>query len=392
MNPRVVFATVLFIAIGVSAVYFFGPQPAQTSPPPKSPEEAKILGLPPDEEGPVPVATAEEIEYEFGVMELNQTGKHVFTITNTGEDVLKIKKGPSTCKCTVSDLPDDVVKEIKPGETTDINLEWTPKQFEEEFGQEATVWTNDPKKHRIDFRVRGRIVERIMIRPSTELNAGFIDESKGASSEFYVCSESVTDFAAPEVTNKDERVAVEVIPMTTAELQEFRSKAGFKVMLKIAPNVAVGDFRESLSVVVPGQEPTFERDVILTARRLGPITYIPKSGTVFYQGSLLVDMGYFQVADGKVAELTMLIDREDPATPIEITGVESDLPLLKVDVKPNAEANEQLPGKSAFTVKIEIPPGSPAIDRARATAPKIFVRTTHPEIPEIVFRAEIHGL
>ncbi len=51
--------------------------------------------------------------YEFGVMELYETGKHEFVFKNTGEAPLVLQKGSTTCKCTLSQLEDC---SIQPGE------------------------------------------------------------------------------------------------------------------------------------------------------------------------------------------------------------------------------------------------------------------------------------
>ena len=52
-----------------------------------------------------------------------------------------LRKGKTTCKCTLNDMKDT---ELAPGESTDVTLEWTAKTGDTLFRQEATILTTIP--------------------------------------------------------------------------------------------------------------------------------------------------------------------------------------------------------------------------------------------------------
>ena len=87
-----------------------------------------------------------ETEYEFGRMQVGEKRSHVFTIRNDGAAPLILKKGPTTCQCTVSDIDRG---EISPGSSADITLTWKPTGQAERFSKGAEIRTNDPENRSI---------------------------------------------------------------------------------------------------------------------------------------------------------------------------------------------------------------------------------------------------
>src|SRR5579872_2905137 len=63
---------------------------------------ATEVGPPVSKTGPYPKAVIEETEFEFGRMEVGEERSHAFIIRNEGEAPLLLKKGKTTCKCTMS--------------------------------------------------------------------------------------------------------------------------------------------------------------------------------------------------------------------------------------------------------------------------------------------------
>ncbi len=389
MNPRAVFAAVVLVVAGVAAAAWIGQQ--------QSDEDKKITslqdirpedqGLPEDTVAPFPEAVADVIQHDFGVMEVGEKGTHVFTIRNVGEDVLRLKAGPSTCKCTVGGLEDS---EVAPGGSAPVTLTWELKSSEPLFSQQATIWTND-KKRRIDFTITGRAQERIYLLPNETLNAGNVIEGSGAKTEVSVCSEILSSFPEPEVSYDAPLLSHTVTPLTPAELADRSAKTGYKISFAIDPKVPVGDFLAGVQLRIPQDDRPIEKSLTISARRMGPIAFLPRRDSTFYTQALLADFGFFKATEGKVFEVTILFDRIEEGKDIEITGIDCDFPVLKVTAVIDEGVSEQLPGKTAYRIRMEYPAGSPPIDKSRATAPRIFLKTSHPEIPEIILRAEIHA-
>lgn len=51
-----------------------------------------------------PKAVAAELLHDFGVMNPLTMGRHEFVIRNEGAAALVLRKGPTTCKCTLSNV------------------------------------------------------------------------------------------------------------------------------------------------------------------------------------------------------------------------------------------------------------------------------------------------
>jgi hypothetical protein len=110
---------------------------------------------------------------------------------------------------------------------------------------------------------------------------------------------------------------------------------------------------------------------------------------VFFEQAGLVDFRRFDAKEGKVQEVTLLIDNPPDDAEIKVSLSENELEEMKVTVEPKTEL--KLKGKQAFRIVFEIPPGTPPMNHARSTAPKIVFKTTHPEVTEVVLHAEVHS-
>ena len=69
--------------------------------------------------GARPLAAIDETTFEFGSMEQGKSMTHEFVIFNRGTAPLKLEQGPTTCKCTLSELDNNV---IEPGKAATVTL------------------------------------------------------------------------------------------------------------------------------------------------------------------------------------------------------------------------------------------------------------------------------
>jgi len=339
-----------------------------------------------DEDEKRPKAVADELLHEFGSMELGDKGSYTFQIKNEGEDVLKISKGASTCKCTVSDLPSN---EIAPGETAEVVLEWTPKSKSRNFSQQAKIWTNDPENRSLDFRVQGLVDDKLNRAPEGDLAAGSLQEGVEASTRLRIFSRLVDEILEPEIIYDGETLTFEVKPLEEVDLKELETKNGYAIFVTVASAAPVGNNRELFSFKTKVGDEVIEEQVAVTYTRLGPIRIMPLPNTVFFEQAGLVDFRRFDAKEGKVQEVTLLIDNPPDDAEIKVSLSENELEEMKVTVEPKTEL--KLKGKQAFRIVFEIPPGTPPMNHARSTAPKIVFKTTHPEVTEVVLHAEVHS-
>ena len=223
-----------------------------------------------------------EPTYDFGVMEPNSKGKHVFTVKNVGEDPLTLKLGATTCKCTLGDLKDN---ELAPGESTDVKLEWTVSGDKTEFKQRAQLKTNDPSNAAIDLVITGLILRQIEIEPkelvfgqvaagdSFELEANvysYMEEEIVPAENQLFGSESMTDLADFTVEPFD--------PSTTDSLHK-GAKQGFKVTAKIKPGLRLGAVETNYNFKFHKKGPDGEL-VDTDEKQDGPDSYFVSARTV----------------------------------------------------------------------------------------------------------------
>src|SRR5262245_60181465 len=91
--------------------------------------------------GPYPKAVIDTRKFDCGRMESGEERQHVFTIRNDGQAPLAIRRGATTCHCTVSELG---TGELAVGASAKITLKWKPNGQTEKFGHSASILTNDP--------------------------------------------------------------------------------------------------------------------------------------------------------------------------------------------------------------------------------------------------------
>src|SRR5688572_22921904 len=80
-----------------------------------------------------PQAVTDETEFDFGVMDPLTMGSHVFVIRNAGDAPLRLQAGPTSCKCTLSNVAQN---EIPPGGSGEVRLEWNSGRKLPHFQQE----------------------------------------------------------------------------------------------------------------------------------------------------------------------------------------------------------------------------------------------------------------
>src|SRR5262245_20541071 len=116
MRFSVVVSGFLFLALSTFGVAWFlrVPPEQETKAPPTKGNDI----MPPlSETGPYPKTVIDRTEFDFGRMEVGDEESHEFTIRNEGEAPLVLKKGPTTCLCTISDIPNNTVE---PGKSATV--------------------------------------------------------------------------------------------------------------------------------------------------------------------------------------------------------------------------------------------------------------------------------
>lgn len=236
--------------------------------------------------------------FAFGRMELNSVGKHTFVVKNEGKEPLELTMEGTTCKCTMADLKEGDVLTVQPGDTTEIKLEWRPKAYQEDFGQTATIATNDPRKPTLELRITGSVVQAVVLEPSEiRLSNMAAGETRKAATKVLSYKDAEFEITGLEVTG----AGADLFDVTSRELSPEELKesagalAGYLVQLETKPGLPLGTNKHSIAVHT-NSEFAPELEISVTSYVVGDISVMAikkydRDKGVLYLGKLKKDEG-----------------------------------------------------------------------------------------------------
>lgn len=98
-----------------------------------------------------PVAEFSEKQFDFGTINSGDKASHSFKITNTGKSDLVLRNVKASCGCTAVKYD----KVVKPGLSTDLQVNFDSRGKSGRQNKSITVITNDPKNSTVVLRVVG---------------------------------------------------------------------------------------------------------------------------------------------------------------------------------------------------------------------------------------------
>lgn len=343
-----------------------------------------------------------DANYDFGTMEVGQTGKHTFKITSVGEEPLEIKQGETTCKCTIAGISaggkkvgKDKTLVLKKGESASIDLEWTPKSNQPMFQQTAVIHTSDPEQPQVRLMVTGQIKALITLQPSEFWTVGAIDGDKPVTfPNFSIGSAILEKFSIEPITCPDERIKAEAKPLSKDELTAAGFKSGYRITVTVLPKDAIGKFEENLTIKTDARDGlTFTPRVV--GVRTGPVLIREQATSSgqkrWFAESMHVSLRRFPASEGNSVELLLYVaglgDEE-----LKITKVEKKCDLLKValhkqvdkDAKSGKKTAVPLAGRrKIYRLVFSVPPGQEPSVRTGSQAVKVKLHTNHKRMKTI---------
>src|SRR6185436_19553450 len=111
-----------------------------------------------------------ELTFDFGSMPQHASSRAAFIFKNAGEAVLELRKGRSTCQCTVGELSGASPSEpdrtrVNPGEETIVSLAWKTEGAEGPFRHHADIETNDLSRPVVHLVVNGNLTRGLSVNP-----------------------------------------------------------------------------------------------------------------------------------------------------------------------------------------------------------------------------------
>ena len=338
-------------------------------------------------DAPFPKAVVHERIYEFGRMGIGEHKNHHFRIENQGAGPLAIAKGPTECKCTISNLPTRVVP---PGGSAEVEVAWAPREADPTFEKSAIIWTNDPDLPEIRFRVAGKVARALAVTP-VAWHAGLVAEDQEGKAVGSVVSDLEADFKILSVEAPDPNVKISYKPMSASALDRLGMLGGHEFTARVGNGIPLGTFRTRLKILT-SLEPKTPLAVELTATRPGPI-HILSAGTAHWSPEKsLLNLGRFRHEDGYRTEVPAYIYHMPG--PFRVLGVKSSDGFVKVSVEPNPGSGSESKSGDRQGVRFvfEVPPGSPPVNYFTQKPVHVTLETNHPVLKTIDFDLQFVSL
>jgi len=333
------------------------------------------------------VADVPETRHEFGTVGAGADGSHEFVIHNTGRGPLVLTRGATSCSCTVSDFEsqdggDELArKEVPPGGSTRLRLKWRGKGPGGPFRQQATVFTNDPRRPEIAFTIEGMVVPTwkavpdSIALPTIATNA----ETRAAVKLFtYGKEKPVVEELAATDPQTAQSFRITSSPLGAGEIAaESGATGGLMIDVAVSPGLPIGSLRQTVSarLRIP-EEITIE---------------IPVQGTV--SGALALAGGAWDssrqalllgtVSGRAGSRAEVFLTAKGPHAAAVKPKVREVVPeSLGVEIGVGKPVGEK--GMIRIPISITIPPGSPPANHRcseQGPAGRIVLDTGHPENP-----------
>ncbi|EDL56691.1 DUF1573 domain-containing protein [Gimesia maris] len=420
MNLRAVTALIALV-IALAGTVWLGrgngdiqpaaPVPKQTDP---SDDRPKISPT-----GPYPKAVVDTPLYNFGSMAVGQSLSHNFILKNEGEVPLEVQKGATTCKCTLSEMKENMVA---PGESIKIELTWTPKSPQQNFGQTATIYTNDPKNQELKLQIEGTANNLIAFTGDFEGSPHWslptMSTTDPVSFSGKIHTKYLDEFKILGIESSKPGLTSKFRPLTAEELKEADTKSGYTIEVTADPEqFPLGGFTERLTVKTdiphdlspPGTEekhdhpeghdhkhdhehatPEGPRTFVIqvSGNHTGPIRIVPTYGVHWNPNTMILNLGEFPAKEGKTVTLSMFVEGTEHS--LEIVDQEIAPDFLEFELKKDDKFESKT--KQRYELKFAVPAEMSPVSFGRTNLAKVKLQTNHPNAKEIEFRVQFISL
>jgi hypothetical protein len=285
-------------------------------------------------------------------------------VKNKGEGDLEIFLVASNCMCTVGKLKEGTKDLVKPGGSTEIEVEWKTKDQKGDFAKNVTIGTNDPSRPEFRLNIHGRVHSPVVVLPEPEnetIRLGDLSNEIPHTVPLAVFAPDRPEMKLTSVlTSKPDLIAAKVIPMAAKELAQIKLKGGYRVELQLKAGMPQGDIREELIIETDNPDkPKLQYNLLGAA--VGPINVMP------YKLQIVAVNG----KEGASGQVTLLVREGRP------TRFTVERKPAKVNVSIVANETQSLKGRYRLTVTV--PPGtSPGL-----IDDEVVLKTDHPKVPEV---------
>ena len=328
------------------------------------------------------VSVAGGLIHDFGAMPIDGKGTHTFVFQNTGDAALLVKTKSTTCKCTVSQLKQEV---ILPGRSTDVTLKWTPNGTSPDFRQRAEIETNDPYKPIVELTIHGRVIQALVPMPQA-ISLRRLPASKMVNHRVVVYSYNEEKFQLTgyELLNEEQasHFNVELDLATTDEdlaIDRF-AKSASALQVTIRPGLPLGPIQQKLRLRTNLPDAPY-LEIPIEGTVVGDISIV---GPRFSSERNLLRLGAIDGRKGISTTLYVLVKGPHRDKTELSLGMVDPADVLQVTLGDRTEINRGLVYK--YPLSIEIHPGSRNLNRLgtkTSSYAEIHIQSEHPEAKDV---------
>lgn len=338
------------------------------------PPSPPIVPAQPTEQAPqkLPRVVADETFHNFGILEPHRTCEYTFIIRNEGEAPLVLSRGGTSCKCTMSHLPQG---EVPPGSQVPVVVSSKVNDAKGEFTHRATILTNDPKTPRLDLRITGTARAVLAALPAElTVRSG---RGRESSAEMIIYSEVWDNFSLQATPANG--VTHEFQPVDPAVLGELKARSAQRLRVTLPSRDKPGSYQEHLELTATpfaaGEEPR-SLSVKINQTVASPVAL---HGDKFDRLSKELQLGILRPHEGACGRVVLVV--RDERRELHVERIKTEPAFLKVTVNPMETAK----GKPAvYAIDVEVPVDAPSSDYLSQKG-TVTIETDHPEIPRVEF-------
>ncbi|QDU29386.1 hypothetical protein ETAA8_44950 [Anatilimnocola aggregata] len=319
--------------------------------------------------------------FDFGQMDRHAEGEHTFQIRNDGDQPLRLEKGQTTCKCTMSEMQDG---ELLPGKIMPVKLNWNAKTGDVDFSQSAEVETTDPRQPIVRLHVYGKIIDAL--RPDRgHLSLGTFSASEDTTGKLKIFSfrgEEPLAVVKHEflATDRAEPFSAEFRPLTTEEVAaEKGAKSGVEATIRVKSGLPLGSVAQTIRLTT-NLSATSPLEIPIEGKVVGDIVLV---GPDVVSEQNIVRFGPVAAGKGKSVTVHVLVKGPHRSeTKLTLAGTEPTGLLAEL----GKESNDN-PQVARYPLTISIAKDAKPISKLGTTAENagvIRIAATHPRIKEFV--------
>lgn len=262
--------------------------------------------------------------HDFGAMEQQESRTVVLTVTNKGAGRLLIEKVEPDCGCTAADMAN---KDLAPGESTDLKIEFNSKQFDGKVVKSVRIYSNDPTNPVVDVMFTANVRAPLLIDPPTR-RVGF-----------EICLEGHTE--------------QKFVTFTATEIPELKIAVG-ATRSGLFPVQAVNGFRgdprvAALQVTLPKDMPVGKhRDNVTVTTNVPEMPKVDIELSAWVNSLLAASPAEVNFRFKTEFQQNVRVKAFRPNITFKVTGVSTDLPEITAQiahVTPGTEAIISLNGR-----------------------------------------------